>query len=81
MKEKIKKEIDYLEFEIKETQERLDKEVENFKEWISKYGDAYSIASIPHTSKFQSIQSDVITIRKLDDKKRWLLHLINKGGN
>lgn len=79
MKEKIQFEIEYLEFEIKETQATLDKEVESFKFWISTYGDAHSIANIPSDSRFQAIQSDVIKIRNMYDKKRWLLHLI-KGG-
>ena len=79
MKEKIQFEIEYLEFEIKETQSTLDKEVEAFRSWISKNGDAHSIASIPSDSRFQAIQSDVIKLRNMDDKKRWLLHLI-KGG-
>lgn len=76
MKEKIQFEIDYLEFEINETQATLIKEVEAFKSWIDKCGDAHSIASIPSDSRFQAIQSDVIRLRNLDDKKRWLLHLI-----
>lgn len=79
MKEKIQFEIDCLEFEINETKATLNKEVEEFKSWIGKCGDAYSIASIPSDSRFQAIQSDVIRLRNLDDKKRWLLHLI-KGG-
>ena len=79
MKEKIQFEIDCLEFEINETQATLNKEVETFKSWIRKCGDAYSIASIPSDSRFQAIKSDVIRIRNLDEKKRWLLHLI-KGG-
>lgn len=77
MKEKIRSEIAYLEFEIKETQERLDREVEQFKAFISK-SDSRDIAGIPQRSKFQAIQSDVKTICDLDNKKRWLLHLINE---
>ena len=79
MKEKIKFEIDCIEFEINETQATLTKEVEAFKYWISKCSDAYSIASIPNDSRFQAIQSDVTRLRNLYDKKRWLLHLINDG--
>ena len=79
MKEKIQFEIDCIEFEINETQATLTKEVEAFKYWISKCSDAYSIASIPNDSRFQAIQSDVMRLRNLDDKKRWLLHLINDG--
>ena len=79
MKEKIQFEIDFLEFEINETQATLIKEVEEFKSWIGKYSDAYSIASIPNDSRFQAIQSDVMRLRNLDDKKRWMLHLINDG--
>ena len=79
MKEKIQSEIDYLEFEINEIQASLIKEVEAFKSWIGKCGDANSIASIPSDSRFQAIQADVMRLRNLDDKKRWLLHLI-KGG-
>lgn len=79
MKEKIQHEIDYLEFKINEVQESLDRDVKRFMAWISKYGDAYSIATIPSTSQFQAIQSDVKTLYNLDDKKRWLLHLINES--
>ena len=76
MKEKIQFEIDCLQFEINETQATLIKEVEAFKSWIGKCSDAYSIASITSDSRFQAIQSDVMRLRNLDDKKRWLLHLI-----
>ena len=79
MKEKIQFEIDYLEFEINETQATLTKEVEAFKYWISKCSDAYGIASIPSDSRLQAIQSDVMRLRNLNDKKMWLLHLINDG--
>ena len=79
MKEKIQFEIDYLEFEIKNLRERLNNEVESFKVWLNEYGDAETISCIPSTSQFQAIQSDVIKLRNMDDKKRWLLHLI-KGG-
>ena len=79
MKEKIQFEIDFLEFEINETQATLIKEFEAFKSWVGKCSDAYSIASIPSDSRFQAIQSDVMRLRNLDDKKRWLLNLINGG--
>ena len=75
MKSRIEKEIAYLEFEIEEHRRSLKHEVNNFKNWISS-GDAGRIARIPQTSLFQDIQSDYITIQKLDEKKRWLLHLL-----
>ena len=80
MKEKIQFEIDCLEFEINGIQRQLETEVEAFRNRVAK-SDAHQIACIPSTSQFQAIQADCNNLRKLDERKRWLLHLIKKEEN
>lgn len=77
MIERIKKEIEYLDFEIEEHRRSLYREVERFKKAVAA-ADAYQIAAITQDHVFQNIQSDICFIRRYDEQKRVLVRLLKE---
>jgi len=71
MKEKVLKQIEFLETEIAEHQKRLDAAVAEFKESASKY-DSYDIVTfIP--GKIRDIEYERNKIAALDEQRRMLV--------
>lgn len=77
MKEKILKEIEYIEFEINELNRMTDRYVNEYKEFV-KNATADEIALMSHNTVFTSVCGNLEMKRQWQEKKTMLLRLIQE---
>lgn len=77
MKEKILKEIEYIDFEINELNRMTDRYVNEYKEFV-KNATADEIALLSHNTVFTSVYANIEMKRQWQEKKTMLLRLIEE---